>query len=80
MRRLALLLGEHPRRSIDPKCFARRQTRVQLTRELPGPAPQVHDAHPRRRPDHGEQVVERLLTLTLELVVLGRIPGICQDG
>ena len=32
----------------------------------------------RRRPDHGQQVVERLLALALELVVLARVPGVSR--
>jgi hypothetical protein len=49
-----------------------------ITRELAGAAPQIDDAYVRRRPNQVQQVVERLLALSLELVVLPRIPGV--DG
>ena len=49
---------------------------MQRPGQFAGAAPEVDDAHPVGGPDHGQQVVERLLALALEPVVLPRIPGI----
>jgi hypothetical protein len=69
-------LGQHAVGPIDADGLERVDAQVQRAGQLAGAAPQIHDAHPGGGPDHGQQVVERLLALALKLVVLPRVPGI----
>src|SRR4051812_250153 len=69
---LAALCVEHLRRSIEPDRLARLEPLVKHARRTSGSAPEVDDPHPRRGPDHREQIVEWLLALAPELIVLRR--------
>ena len=68
--------GQHGLRGVDTYCFGRFHPRVQLCRELTGPAPQVDHATAGNGVTEGDQIVERLPSLGMEALVLIRVPSL----